>query len=218
MRNYLFLISVIVVLKFAYTGVTRLYTSVALTESKSMLDFHASFKKNDSWWYQKIAQEGYPEIRVREEIGFSEGKVFKQSAWAFFPAYPMLISSVQWLFSCSSDKAMLAISLVCSILTFLGLYYFLQKFSIQYSKYRFFFYCPRFSPFPLPLLFLRLLYRSALFRLFDLRIHQYTTWTFNWTIAFDCPSRFIPSNWTGHARSALFILSGTKWHLGRPAI
>ena len=81
-------------------------------------------KKNDSHWYQKIATKGYPKITNKRDLGFSEGPNYKQSEWAFFPLYPKLIASTSQFFNVTFDYSALIWSVLFSILSILGIYWF----------------------------------------------------------------------------------------------
>lgn len=50
-------------------------------------------RKNDAFWYTRIAKEGYPEVKSRKDLGYSDKEEYHQSAWAFFPFYPILLST-----------------------------------------------------------------------------------------------------------------------------
>src|ERR1035437_1417117 len=68
-------------------------------------EFISVFKKNDSFWYQKAAEEGYPKITNPADLGYSSGKYFKQSVWAHFPLYPLLIRYTERLFNLNFDQS-----------------------------------------------------------------------------------------------------------------
>jgi hypothetical protein len=70
-----------------------IYFAFALLVSKSEIntgyhteltkaEFISVFKRNDSYWYQKAAELGYPKITNASDLGYSNGKYFKQSVWA----------------------------------------------------------------------------------------------------------------------------------------
>ena len=92
---------------------------------KSLYDQYISIvKKNDSYWYQKIALDGYSKISNKKDLGYSEGADFKQSEWAFFPFYPASIALVSKVFDLSFNNSALILSIFFSILSILGLYWF----------------------------------------------------------------------------------------------
>ena len=92
---------------------------------KSAYDHYISIaKKNDSYWYERIAKQGYPEIQSKRDLGYSEGAEYKQSEWAFFPTYPALITSTSRLFGITFNNSTLIWSLIFSVLAILGIYWF----------------------------------------------------------------------------------------------
>lgn len=92
---------------------------------KSLYDQYIGIaKKNDSYWYERIATYGYPEIQHKRDIGYSEGADFKQSEWAFFPAYPALILFTSRALNITFNNSAFIWSLIFSVLAILGLYLF----------------------------------------------------------------------------------------------
>lgn len=81
-------------------------------------------KKNDAYWYERIALNGYPPIHNANLLGYNEGSEFSQSEWAFFPFYPWLIHFTIKTFSLSANTSMLILSLIFSILAFILFYLF----------------------------------------------------------------------------------------------
>jgi hypothetical protein len=127
-RNILIIVVVALVIKLVYfsfaVGVFK------FTDSKS---FHVDYsglistlKKNDAFWYEKIALNGYPVIEDKHDLGYSEGSEFKQSKWAFFPFYPFLIKTLTNIPGVDTDLSFLLISLIFSLLGFLLFYVFLE--------------------------------------------------------------------------------------------
>ncbi len=86
-RHLLVLLLFPIGLKAAY-----LLGSVAVRGAGTDLQatYVAMAKKHDAYWYERIAVTGYPAITEPEAIGWSQGPHFRQSAWAFFPLYPLL--------------------------------------------------------------------------------------------------------------------------------
>lgn len=80
--------------------------------------------KSDAGWYQKIAEHGYPEIRDRNQIGYSNGPDFTQSSWAFFPCYPYLNKYTSSLFNVDFSTSAFIWSIVFSMLAIIGMYWF----------------------------------------------------------------------------------------------
>ena len=86
-KHLIILISFILAIKLIYLAIS---VSVIGSQDKVFIDYSLAVKKNDSYWYNKIAREGYPKLETKNEIGYSEGVEFTQSSWAFFPFYPYL--------------------------------------------------------------------------------------------------------------------------------
>lgn len=83
-----------------------------------------AFKGADSNWYQIISENGYREIREEKEIGYSNGPEYIQSEWAFFPAYPALITGTSWVLHTDFDTSALIWSVILSVFA-IWLYYWL---------------------------------------------------------------------------------------------
>ena len=140
-------------------GIKLFYLSFSIAVNDFKKDIYSEYiglaKKFDSYWYEKIATKGYSEIRKKEDIGFSEGKDFKQSEWAFFPFYPLLNTCTIKILDIDFDKSAFIWSIVFSIISILGIYWFgliffqsqhkalfnsLLLFSFPFSFYFSFFY------------------------------------------------------------------------------
>lgn len=87
--------------------------------------FISLFKKNDTYWYEKITESGYSEISDPRDLGYHDGPDFKQSEWAFFPFYPMLVRGVSAITPGKTDNAFLLVSLFTSLLAFVLFYLFM---------------------------------------------------------------------------------------------
>ncbi len=102
------------------------------TGSKSLKTDYSGYintlKKNDAYWYENIALNGYPKVEHKEDLGFHDGSEYKQSEWAFFPFYPLSISTVSKIFNLNPDTATLLISYFFSILGFILFYIFLIRY------------------------------------------------------------------------------------------
>ena len=85
-------------------------------------EFLTLFKKNDSYWYQKAAEEGYPKITNPADLGYSDGQYFKQSVWAHFPMYPLLIRYTERLFDTDFDTSCFVLSSIFTLSSFIGFY------------------------------------------------------------------------------------------------
>ena len=109
-------------------GIKVLYfifsTSLISSDESVYTQYIQLVKKNDSFWYEKIARNGYREIRVKEEIGFSEAEKYTQSEWAFFPFYSYLNRYTSKIFGLSLDLSSLIWSVLFSTLAIIGVYWF----------------------------------------------------------------------------------------------
>ncbi|HWY38255.1 MAG TPA: hypothetical protein VNY73_06830 [Bacteroidia bacterium] len=85
-------------------------------------EFLYIFKKNDAYWYEKIAEKGYPKITNDLDLGYSIGPYFKQSEWAQFPLYPLMAGGLEKIFGLSFDQSAFIISLVFSLSSFIGFF------------------------------------------------------------------------------------------------
>ena len=88
--------------------------------------FISTLKKNDAYWYTKIAINGYPKIENRDDLGYHDGKDFKQSVWAFFPAYPLTVRLFSKIPGIDLNTAFLLVSVLSSVLGFIAFYLFLK--------------------------------------------------------------------------------------------
>ena len=115
------------VLYFAFAiGISNYTGSKSLKTDYS--GYISTLKKNDAYWYENIALNGYPKVEHKEELGFHDGSEYKQSEWAFFPFYPLTISTVSKIFNLTPDSASLLISYFFSILGFILFYLFLIRY------------------------------------------------------------------------------------------
>jgi len=84
--------------------------------------------RKDGYWYKKIAEEGYPKGEEQAAGGrlldFSEG----QSAWAFFPAYPVFNRWLNELAGISYENAAFITSLLFSVAAILGFFLFCKAY------------------------------------------------------------------------------------------
>lgn len=85
-------------------------------------------KKNDAHWYQGLAENGYPKIENKRDLGFAEGENFKQSEWAFFPFYPMLNRLSMKATKLPYNGTAFFWSILFSILSMIGMYLFAKHF------------------------------------------------------------------------------------------
>jgi hypothetical protein len=92
----------------------------------------------DTGWYEKISKNGYPEIHNVDDIGYSCKEKYKQSEWAFFPFYPWLLVSLNKITSLDFDVCGFILSIIFSLLVFIGFYWFLL--SVAYSSEKAFYF------------------------------------------------------------------------------
>ncbi|SFT35378.1 Mannosyltransferase (PIG-V) [Lishizhenia tianjinensis] len=104
---------------------------------KSSDDIIRLFKRNDSFWYENIHDNGYPEINTKKDLGWHKNEIFHQSSWGFMPGYPLLVKTVSTLFQCSFNSASFSISILFSTLCFL-VFYWLATQWFQDTKNAFF--------------------------------------------------------------------------------
>lgn len=133
MRKILLIVLIALSLKLLYLIFSNVVVSISVPKKGASLN-HKSltdiFHQNDSFWYEKISREGYPKITDKNAIGFSYNEVCVQSSWAFFPFYPLLNSAIIKLTDCKYVNSALFLSLLFSILSFIGFY----KFNLFYLK------------------------------------------------------------------------------------
>lgn len=133
-----------------------------LDNNINLLDFEniaSIFYRNDSSWYEKIATNLYPQINDLSDLGYANGPDIKQSEWAFFPQYPLL---VRWLmnFSLSFKESGFILLIILSITTVVGFFLFASDFL---KERRTAFYCTLiFIVFPFNYYF-SMMYTEALF-------------------------------------------------------
>ncbi|MEA3445626.1 MAG: hypothetical protein U9R19_12970 [Bacteroidota bacterium] len=116
-----------IALKIFYLVFSFSIRTVWFENDEKLLDYNtvvSAFKKNDSWWYEKISVNGYPKITNKKDIGYSNGPEFTQSSWAFFPLYPALNRGLSILSGKTFNLTALIWSLVFSLASFIGSFYF----------------------------------------------------------------------------------------------
>lgn len=94
--SLLILIAATLLVKVGYLLIS-LVLSGDLNEQSLLQHYLNDMYQNDAGWYKTIATEGYPEVHSRRDLGYSKDDEFHQSAWAFFPMYPMLNRATMWL-------------------------------------------------------------------------------------------------------------------------
>lgn len=117
-------------------------------------------KRNDTWWYERIATNWYPKITDKKELGYSKGADYTQSEWAFFPFYPGLNRVCKKWLNIDFNISGFIWSLVFSSLAFIGFYLFCELY-INDSK-KAFYYSLVFLLFPFHYYF-SMMYTEAIF-------------------------------------------------------
>ncbi len=120
-KHIYILIALILVIKTGYVAIS---ISVGDKHDNFFKDYVTALNKNDSYWYKKIAENGYPNITKKEDIGYSNGAIFKQSSWAFFPFYPYLLKSTMYVLGIDFETSAFFWSLFFSIAMIIGFYWF----------------------------------------------------------------------------------------------
>lgn len=119
-------LGLIVLIKLIYIAVG--YCCLGFPENFSLDTILSLFNKNDSGWYQSIAENGYPKISRIEELGGVHKNInYGQSSWAFFPLYPMLVKSLCWLFNLSFNQSAFILSVFLTFLLILFIYKYIYK-------------------------------------------------------------------------------------------
>jgi Gpi18-like mannosyltransferase len=116
----LLLIAAVLMIKIIFIIAAAIYNK---TLPNSWDAVTAIFNRNDSWWYEQIARNGYKDYLL---IDYGEQKVpFKQdvqSTWAFFPLYPslcaLLMQAFGWSFNTSAFVWSIILSSAVAVLLF----------------------------------------------------------------------------------------------------
>ncbi len=85
--------------------------------------------RSDAGWYAQIATEGYPEVNDPDQLGYVRGPEVRQSPWAFFPLYPLVVHVVMELIGVEAAQAMFLLSWLLGIAA-LVLYH---RFAVEWS-------------------------------------------------------------------------------------
>lgn len=121
-KNILILIFASFLVKFIYLSFNAI---VAKDASVISLESYIHLiKRHDSYWYERVTVEGYPEIRERNAIGSVIDGVYTQSNWAFFPLYPAMNKGVMKMFNTDFNHSAFYLSILFSLLSLIGFYYF----------------------------------------------------------------------------------------------
>jgi len=123
-KNIIYLIFTSIAIKFIYFlfAVLISKSSFRNQSSSNEISFIHLFKKNDSYWYQKAAETGYPKITNPLDLGWSKGEHFKQSVWAHFPLYPISIRLLEKSMGLDFSQSAFILSLIFSTLSFIAFY------------------------------------------------------------------------------------------------
>ncbi len=127
-KDIAYLLAVAIIIKLLYFTMAVLYTHYTGNGDYDLSygGYIQSLKKNDSYWYEQIAREGYPKISDRTELGFHDGEEFRQSAWAFFPLYPLLTALFSRIPGIDLNLSFLLLSYLFSLAGFIIFYLFLR--------------------------------------------------------------------------------------------
>jgi hypothetical protein len=85
-------------------------------------------QRNDSGWFKIIAENGYPRITDKKDLGYSNKAEFRQSAWAFFPLYPLMNASLMTIPGFDFSLSGFILSILFSSLAFIGFYWFCENY------------------------------------------------------------------------------------------
>lgn len=118
-QDIILLIALAIGVKFIYAAFYNL-----IEQDTDQVTYVGYAKKSDAFWYESITFNGYPEAHTKREIGFSDGPDYHQSEWAFFPFYPLLNAASIKFFALTYNQSALLWSIVFSILTIVGIYWF----------------------------------------------------------------------------------------------
>ena len=95
------------------------------------------FKRNDSYWYESIHDNGYPEINKKSDLGWHDGPNYHQSSWGFMPGYPLVVKMVSSILGTTFDISAFILAVILSTLCFI-LFYWLSTYWFAKSDNAFF--------------------------------------------------------------------------------
>jgi Gpi18-like mannosyltransferase len=81
------------------------------------------FKRNDTYWYKNIHENGYPEVTSKLDLGWHNGPEFHQSSWGFMPGYPLATQTVSLMFNTNFESSAFILSIVFSLTCFMLFYW-----------------------------------------------------------------------------------------------
>ena len=99
------------------------YSNIEAARVEWKRDFITVFFNSDAGWYERIATTGYPKINEPNEIGNTEGSVYHQTEWAFFPVYPLTVKAVMMVTGLDFKHAAFPLSILYCFLCFVAFYF-----------------------------------------------------------------------------------------------
>jgi Gpi18-like mannosyltransferase len=135
MRKILYIILIALGVKVCYVLFAVAYNDrtqqkVDLRSISSILDV---FKRNDSYWYEKIATSGHEKI-TPDQLGKCTREVIEQSYYEFLPLYPAIVGITMSLTHLGFNGPAFFYSLIFSLLAFILFYYFAKLYTGDESK------------------------------------------------------------------------------------
>lgn len=132
-KRWLTIIWIALLIKLVYFGFAVLTENTGENgaDPLSFKAFTQIFERNDSGWYLNIADSWYPKVTSRAELGYSHDSVYKQSPWAFFPMYPLLLRATHLSTGMSVHLAGFFWAVIFSLLSFLLFYTLCREFGIE---------------------------------------------------------------------------------------
>lgn len=82
-------------LLFVSLGLSAVYVLMAYINAPTAT-FVDGFHRCDSYWYERIADEGYPRSAPGADLGHATRDGVHQTPWGFFPLYPWLIKGTSF--------------------------------------------------------------------------------------------------------------------------
>lgn len=112
-------------LKLLYVGTAFVYEShnEGFKFDHSQEGIISLFKRHDSYWYEKIHNNGYPEVNSKKDLGWHDGPHYYQTSWGFMPGYPLLTKITSSILNTGFDESAFWLAIIFSILTFILFYW-----------------------------------------------------------------------------------------------
>jgi len=104
------------------------------TKPMSFKAFTQIYERNDSGWYLNIAESWYPKVNSRIELGYSHDADYRQSSWAFFPLYPLLLRVTHCTTGMNVHLAGFFWAILFSLLSFVLFFRFCKEFGIEENQ------------------------------------------------------------------------------------